>query len=161
MAASQSTPSAKYNQKDLVNFRKEISSFGLDVLKYSRKGVPAPRTLILSTDPLELYWVGKGGKRNQLDLGFVTAVRTGFLLSEGSELTDDHLPSDIFKKHGVPGNANLYVSLHLEGEPNGRKTFDVETGSAAEAKKLHSILVEICPNVVAASKVLVGFPNDR
>jgi hypothetical protein len=159
MAQFGSTQVAKYNPKDLEIFRKEISNFGLEVQKFSRKGSPAARTLLLLTEPLELAWVGKGGKRNQIDLNSVVAVRTGFLPSEGSEITADHFPSDAFRRNGIPGNANLYVSLYLEGDDTqGRTTFDIQTATPADAKKFHSVLMVTCPNVIAASQVLVDFP---
>lgn len=160
MSQFESSEAPKYNPKDLELFRKEITTFGLVVQKFSRKGSPAARTLILHSDPLEISWVGKGGKRNQINLNSVTAVRTGFLPSEGTSITSEHYPSEVFRKNGVPANANLYVSLYVEGEEaDGRTTFDIQTGSPSETKKLHAILMEICPNIVAASQVLVDFPS--
>ncbi len=59
----------------------------------------------------------------------------------------ENFPSETFRKYGVLEDANLYVSLYVEGEgSNGRNTFDIETVTASEAKKLHSILKQICPN---------------
>jgi hypothetical protein len=160
MSQFESTEVLKYNPKDLDLFRKDIISFGLEVQKFSRKGSPSARTLVLSTDPLELFWVGKGGKRNQINLNCVMAVRTGFLPSEGADVQADHFPSEVFRKNGTPGNANLYVSLYLDGdEAHGRTTFDVQTDTPSEAKKLHAVLMDLCPNIVAASQVLVDFPS--
>ena len=87
----------------------------------------------------------------------VVAVRTGFLPSEGSEISSDHFPSETFRKNGLPGNANLYVSLYLEGDDarGGRTTLDLQTATPAEAKKLHSVLMRVCPNVIASSQVLM------
>ena len=142
-------------------FRKDIISFGLEVQKFSRKGSPAPRTIVLHMDPPQLVWVGKNGKQNQLNLMNVVAVRTGFLPSEGTETSADHFPSESLRKNGLPGNANLYVSLHLEGEDTqGRTTFDIQTATPAEAKKFHSVLMTTCPNVIAASQVLLDFPSS-
>jgi hypothetical protein len=160
MSRFESSQEVKYNPKDLEQFRMLLTSFGLEVQKFSRKGSPAARTLILNSDSLEIAWVGKGGKRNQIDLNSVVAVRVGFLPSEGSELSNDYFPSEVFRKNGIPGNANLYVSLYMEGEDaQGRATFDVQTSTPAEAKKFHSILMSMCPNVVHAAQVLVGFPS--
>ena len=161
MSHFESTAPAKYNPKDLELFRKDITSFGLEVLKFSRKGAPASRTILINSDKMELAWVGKGGKRNQIDLNSVAAVRAGCLPSDsdGSEEVDMY-PSDRFKKHGVPGNANLYVSLYLEGEDaNGRDTFDIQCMTPPEAKKFHSVLMSLCPNVASTSQVLVKFPE--
>jgi tRNA U34 5-methylaminomethyl-2-thiouridine-forming methyltransferase MnmC len=58
MSQFESTKEAKYNPKDLEIFRKDITSYGLEVQKFSRKGTPAARTLLLHIEPLELAWVG-------------------------------------------------------------------------------------------------------
>lgn len=139
----------KFTPKELDLFRRDITSFGLEVQKFSRKGSPAARTVQLAADSLELIWVGKGGKRNHIDLNDVVAIRAG-VSPENSDLLDDCFPSETFKKHGIPGNGNLYVSLYLgEGDWSGRTTLDIQTATPADTKRLHAVMMAICPKAVA------------
>ena len=64
------------------SFKREMVNFGLEVVKYPRSGPPGARVILLSIDPLQIYWVGKGGKRKWINLSDFVVLKKGAYTSD-------------------------------------------------------------------------------
>lgn len=118
----------------------------------------APRVIHLSLDPLQIYWVGKGGKRKWINLNDVVFLRCGVFISNTNvcvlviALNNSNFksqfsyPAEGFKKSGVPSNCECYVSMGMNEDD--RESLDVEFSSPDHARLFASVMESILPNLV-------------
>jgi hypothetical protein len=96
------------------------------------------RILILNLDPLEIYYVGAGGKRKSIRIDSIRSVSRG--------QNNSSFPSPAFEKEASLASASRCYSFNVVDD--SRETFDIELRSEEQADIFAVVMNSLIPKGV-------------